>query len=724
MYPFRKDTIALVLLCLPAITPLSLFGRNLLAREGQEQQSQDAPKIQLGLRPRTTVAPENAPAADTPQDGKRKTSGDIEIAGGQQWVDTKIELLPGDRVSISAKGTVQFQMQNPTGPDGLPRAWFDLLRKLPVNTAGRGALVARVGTGDIAEPFLVGASRDFQVRQAGRLYLAINQAENDSPTGSFKAKIKVTPAEGAAARSVAPQQSSFTPSELSDWFTPEFFQKLPRRVADAQGNAGDMVNFLILGSEEQVRLAFQNAGWVKVDSTPKDAVLHGLISSISKQAYVEMPMSSLNLFGRPQDYGFAHAEPLSVVATRHHLRIWRAPFDVGGQTLWVGAGTHDIGFERDQRNNGITHKIDPAVDGERDFIGQSLSSTAMVTKIGYVTPPDPLTEAKTATGGSFHSDGRILVMALASSGKDRRTAFADIFCSVLRDENPDQGSWGDCSQYIESKPDNTTTSLGPIPNKYRILVLPGFMSSCVSSVQALGKGQEHLRKEHGLDVEYLSLPNDSSENNGKLIAEYLRKHAGSDPRKYIVIGYSKGAPDLQVGLAHDPDAAKNVAAFVSLAGAVGGSPVANTIPAMIDRYAKSLNLGNCQGDVAAAAKSLRNDVRRTFLAEHPDPIVPTYSLSALSDRSNTSKMLLQAWQLLFAFDPQEDSQLTKQDSIVPGSTLLGAARADHLAVALAFEDSADAQVKSFMDHNHYPRATLMEAIVRFVVSDLENAPTQ
>jgi hypothetical protein len=29
-----------------------------------------------------------------------------------------------------------------------------------------------------------------------------------------------------------------------------------------------------------------------------------------------------------------------------------------------------------------------------------------------VTPENPLTEAKTATGGSFHSDGRIVVLIL------------------------------------------------------------------------------------------------------------------------------------------------------------------------------------------------------------------------------------------------------------------------------------------------------------------------
>src|SRR5207253_423861 len=115
------------------------------------------------------------------------------------------------------------------------------------------------------------------------------------------------------------------------------------------------------------------------------------------------------LFGRSQDYGLAHAEPFAVVASRHHLRIWKAPFDVNGQTLWVGAATHDIGFDRDQRNNGVTHKIDPNIDDERKFVAQSLGASGVISQIGYFRPSNPLTEAHTATGGSFHSDGNVLV---------------------------------------------------------------------------------------------------------------------------------------------------------------------------------------------------------------------------------------------------------------------------------------------------------------------------
>jgi hypothetical protein len=129
-----------------------------------------------------------------------------------------------------------------------------------------------------------------------------------------------------------------------------------------------------------------------------------------------MPMSVLYLFGRAQDYGFAHGEPVKVAMSRNHLRVWKSPYEVAGRPLWCVAATHDIGFERDQRKPGaVTHKIDPAIDGEREYVNGTLSSTGLVVQRDHVKPADPLTTAKTATGGEFHSDGRILVLVLGNT---------------------------------------------------------------------------------------------------------------------------------------------------------------------------------------------------------------------------------------------------------------------------------------------------------------------
>jgi hypothetical protein len=260
---------------------------------------------------------------------------------------------------------------------------------------------------------LLGAKKEFDVPVGGRLFLGINQGAEDasSAEGGYQAKVEILE-QGAAA---AAGSSGLAESPI-EGITPELLARIPRRIADADGNPGDMVNGLIVGTEEEMVRAFTTAGWVKVDSSTSDSVVNAVLLTLKKQDYVTMPMSTLYLFGRPQDYGFAHAEPIKVVLARHHLRLWKSEFEIGGRPLWCMAATHDIGLERDQRNNSITHKIDPNIDEEREYVNGTLTGTGLVIQRNHVTPADPLTSARTATGGEFYSDGRILVLVLKKTG--------------------------------------------------------------------------------------------------------------------------------------------------------------------------------------------------------------------------------------------------------------------------------------------------------------------
>lgn len=187
---------------------------------------------------------------------------------------------------------------------------------------------------------------------------------------------------------------------------------LPRRVESKSGAPGDMVNLLIVGSKEQVADAFQAAGWLQPDKTTQDAIVHAIQETMAHKAYAEMPMSQLYLFGRPQDFGFVDGMPIQVVAERNHFRAWRTPWlDSQGHTVWAGAGTHDVGIEKDQSGT-LTHRIDPNIDTERDYILQTLEDVGKVANTEYLTPADPVRQAVTATGDAYHSDGRILIIFL------------------------------------------------------------------------------------------------------------------------------------------------------------------------------------------------------------------------------------------------------------------------------------------------------------------------
>ena len=359
---------------------------------------------------RASNAAETAPQSSS---GKRRISQEVQITGDQSWSDTGIDVQPGEHIVVTATGTLRYaDAKEDNGPDGIARGFKDLLRILPFNGAGRGALIGRVGDADIAQPFLLGSRRDVIAPVAGRFAIGINQANDDSGEGTYTVHIEIRAPDANATYHSARQVTSVSGIDSA------VFAKLPRRIADKAGNPGDMVNFLILGSEDAMKNVFTAAGWVKVDTDVRNTVRHGILESISKESYLTMPMSPLYLFGRSQDYGWAHAEPIKVVASRNHLRIWKAPFQVDGQTLWVGAATHDIGFERDERNNGLTHKIDPNIDLERDYVEKTLLSTGLVVEVSHTLPADPLKEARTATGGTFHSDGRVLVLKLEESPSD------------------------------------------------------------------------------------------------------------------------------------------------------------------------------------------------------------------------------------------------------------------------------------------------------------------
>jgi len=333
---------------------------------------------------------------------------ELDVSSKDAWVDTGLDLRPGDKLTISATGTLKVRNGKSTSSvtaAGANRGFRDLIKAYPVNEAGQGALIGRIGSSDTATPFLVGVSKNWTSPRVGRLFLGINKSGNDAPDGAFHVKMEFT-SRGA-------EVSAAPTAPLPSKVTVEMIDRIPRRVVDSQGNAGDNTNFVILGDEKKVLAAFEAAGWVQVDRDKNDAILHGVLSVLNKQAYVELPMSELTLFGRVQDYGLAHAEPIAVVAQRHHLRLWKAPFTAEGQELWVGAATHDIGFDRDQRNNGVTHKIDPDVDLEREFVAQSLDETGLVAGLSYLVPAQPSKDARTATGATFHSDGRMLIIQLA-----------------------------------------------------------------------------------------------------------------------------------------------------------------------------------------------------------------------------------------------------------------------------------------------------------------------
>lgn len=363
-------------------------------------------KTSVGPRVETIVSMRDKQLMTAAAVAAHKKSYEITL-NGSDWLDTGAVVGAGELANFTTSGEITLADGRQTNPDGVSRGWKDLIRQFPMNEANVGALVGKVSKVDATIPFSIGASNKISMPTTGELFLRINTSSDLTFTGEYKVKIKFEDAPKAKATTLA------TP--VSSLITPSDFATVPRRVSDVpsgDGNPGDMVNFALIGTKEEVLAAFKAAGWVAVDKSVQEAIINGLLKTLSREAYTEMPMSTLYLFGRPQDMSFARADPLLVAAERHHLRVWQTEKMIGARPLWVGSATHDIGFEKDQRTGGVTHKIDPEIDKERDYLLQSFDAAGDFSSAAYVTPVNPLIDAKTATGGSFQSDGRIAVMDL------------------------------------------------------------------------------------------------------------------------------------------------------------------------------------------------------------------------------------------------------------------------------------------------------------------------
>jgi LssY C-terminus len=351
-----------------------------------------------------------APPAKTVPPSQSSHRFAFDVDPSKSWNDTKIDLRQGERLRFDATGIVGYHHGKEFGPEGKRRGFSDLVRNYALPDAGRGALIARVGSGESTQPLLIGESFEWEVTLPGRLYLGLNQSAKDAEnaSGNFHVTIAVLNAGGSS------PTPSAKPAETPLTAVPRtFFDELPRRVTDRGGKLGDMVNVLLVGYKDQVLEMFKAAGWVQVDSSVEGTVLTAVSDTLARKNYLTMPMSRLYLFGRSQDYGLVHAEPLKVAKSRHHLRLWKSTSELDGRPLWCVAATHDIGFERDKRVKVLpTHKIDPNVDQEREYVNETLSATGSVAESNHIRPSQPVTDAVTASGGEFHSDGRELVLVL------------------------------------------------------------------------------------------------------------------------------------------------------------------------------------------------------------------------------------------------------------------------------------------------------------------------
>lgn len=197
----------------------------------------------------------------------------------------------------------------------------------------------------------------------------------------------------------------------------EKLAKLPCCTTNKSGaDDGDPLNIVVIGQGLDALFPFIGRGW-KLDE-PFD--LHSAYRTIQaflfRSEYLNAPVSPLYVFGRQQEVALQKAR--NTVSLRNHLRLWLAPFTVGGQQVWVGQISRDIGIKLTTQVWYLTtHRISPAVDQDRFYLLQDLIMSGAVSRFGFVkgvgvsSMPNPRVNLG---GDPYLTDGLRLVVCLGT----------------------------------------------------------------------------------------------------------------------------------------------------------------------------------------------------------------------------------------------------------------------------------------------------------------------
>lgn len=179
------------------------------------------------------------------------------------------------------------------------------------------------------------------------------------------------------------------------------------------GVPSDPLNVKIYGTAAQLGAAFGSAGWYRADEIDLITSLRISIDAILNRRYATAPVSNLYLYGRKQDFAFER--PGKSVRERDHVRFWNTnQQDMDGRPIWIGGATRDSAVEISPVTHLPTHRIAPDVDVERATVANDLVVTGWVISESYEPGFGKPTETHNAMEDPYHTDGLVVVLALAN----------------------------------------------------------------------------------------------------------------------------------------------------------------------------------------------------------------------------------------------------------------------------------------------------------------------
>jgi hypothetical protein len=307
---------------------------------------------------------------------------------------------------------------------------------------------------------------------------------------------------------------------------------------------------------------------------------------------------------------------------------------------------------------------------------------------------------------------------------DGRSAFRSAFCSILRTEGVVSPGDLTCDRWLwqlsdEPVGDADRVILQANPEHLEVLLVTGAFSECVSEAsRPFSAGAARLQAA-GAKVRTIVVGGRSgTSHNARQIADAVTASQIDDERNTILIGYSKGGLDILRFLVDFPELATRVDAVVGVASPMFGTPLADLAEPAYAALVAKIPYKKCPPGDGEVMASLRPEAATQWLEANPLPASARfYSLAAFTTREHVARALVPFWKHLGGTGVRNDGQVVATDAVIPGSTLLGYANADHWGVAQTIETEHPV-LAARQDPALFPLEQLLVAMVAFIADDL------
>jgi hypothetical protein len=283
--------------------------------------------------------------------------------------------------------------------------------------------------------------------------------------------------------------------------------------------------------------------------------------------------------------------------------------------------------------------------------------------------------------------------------QDGRVRFREIFCALLVQEPG--AATRSCEVLLHRLSDEPAHArrARPLPAHdpgLTVIFVPGLLGGCPYGLSPPFETAVQRLRRLGYDARVAPV---SATSNSHANAERLARELAEHPSERIVlIGHGRGAVDILELLVTSPAVASRTQAVLSVAGAINGTPLADSPTGAALLFPRGGDSVCTEGELQSLG-DLKRAHRVRWLMEHPLPSGTRYfSIGAFAPRSEVAPPLRSSAGALERIDPRNDGLTPFFDQVIPGSDLLGYANTDHWTVAA---DPAGLA--------HFPRDVLIEA---------------